>query len=99
MFGISTKALLAGAALGIAGVGYGALKDSQAQRALRDRDAAQVSLEAARAEMNNCTARLTNVMEDAASDIEIDQIPDEGLADSVLPHWLRGPADGGPAGN
>ena len=92
MFGLNLKVILFGATAAALAVGYGAFRDGQAQRALRDRDAALASLQAARGELQNCSIRLLDIQEDAASDREIDQIPDEDLADRVPPHWLRDPA-------
>jgi len=99
MFGLNLKAILLGAAIAATGLGYGAFRDGQAQRALRDRDAALASLQAARGELLNCATRLLDIQEDAASDLEIDQIPDDDLADRALPHWLRDAADGDTAPN
>ena len=99
MFGLNLKVILLGITLAATGVGYGAFKNAQVQRALRDLDAAQARLQAVRGELQNCSIRLLDIQEDAASDLEIDQIPDEVLGDRVPPHWLRDPAAGGPAGN
>jgi len=94
MFGLGLKTVLLGAAIAALGVGYGAIKDGQTQRALRDRDAALTSLQTIRGELQNCAVRLLDIREDTASDLEIDQIPDELLSDRVPPHWLRDPPAG-----
>jgi len=90
MFGLNLKVILLGITLAATGVGYGAFKNAQVQRALRDLDAAQARLQAVRGELQNCSTRLLDIQEDAASDLEIDQIPDDDLGNAVLPHWMRG---------
>lgn len=44
-----------------------------------------------RGRLATCTARAKNLIEDGASDAEIDRIPDAELGSSVPDHWLRPP--------
>lgn len=97
MFGLSLKVLGASVAIASAGIGWGAIKDSQAQRALRDRDAAVAAQHVLQAHLQNCAIRILDIQEDAASDLEIDQIPDALLPDNVPNHWLRNDPTGSPA--
>lgn len=88
MFGLSLKTLAVSAALSAAGVGFGLLKEVQAQKAARALEAAEFSLNVLRANHAACTARLSDIQEDQASDREIDAIPDDLLPGAVRPEWM-----------
>lgn len=79
------KAVLIALAASAAFGGWQTFRLAQAAEALARAESAEAR---ARGALASCSARIANLMEDGASDAEIDRLPVDDLR-NVPDHWLR----------